>query len=274
MHGRLDTAPIRDPVLKRRSPTPIDARSLTRPRPCRYTDAMHDDADAVDVARAGAAFAARREELGLSQRELAAMKIVSAPTLIAFEKGRTWPRDRTRAKLEQAVQWPPGALARLSVGGDPDASTAKEVRRDDPSALVTGAVTIAVGQVLATADALPTEDDPAFGDRVRGVLNDLRALDAMTARAMRSSHGSPEVIRLLSQIRHRYAELTTRAASAPGATAGQRLFAARHRASLSVSEAASALGVAPELVMAAESEQPVDADVRDRIDGFIAALTG
>lgn len=106
------------------------------------------------------------------------------------------------------------------------------------------------------------------------MLNDLRALDAMTARAMRSSHGSPEVIRLLSQIRHRYAELTTRAAAAPGATAGQRLFAARHRASLSVLEAASALGVAPELVTAAESEQPVDAAVRDRIDGFIAALTG
>ncbi|WP_110797399.1 helix-turn-helix domain-containing protein [Mycolicibacterium llatzerense] len=129
---------------------------------------MHDDADAVDVARAGAAFAARREELGLSQRELAVMKIVSAPTLIAFEKGRTWPRDRTRAKLEQAVQWPPGTLARLSVGGDPDTSTAKESRQDDPSALVTGAVAMAVGQVLATADALPLDDDPTFGGRVRG----------------------------------------------------------------------------------------------------------
>lgn len=235
---------------------------------------MHDDADAVDVARAGAAFAARREELGLSQRELAAMKIVSAPTLIAFEKGRTWPRDRTRAKLEQAVQWPPGTLARLSVGGDPDTSTAKESRQDDPSALVTGAVAMAVGQVLATADALPPDDDPAFGARVRVVLNDLRALDAMTARAMRSTHGSPQVIRLLSQIRHRYAELTTRAAAAPGATPGQRLFAARHRASLSVPEAASALGVSPELVTAAESEQPVDDDIRDRIDGFLAALAG
>jgi transcriptional regulator with XRE-family HTH domain len=235
---------------------------------------MHDDVDTVDVARAGAAFAARREELGLSQRELAQMKIISAPALIAFEKGRTWPRDRTRAKLEQAAQWPPGALAKLSAGGTPEASTAKETARDESSSLVTGAVSMAAGQVLASADRLPAVTDPAFPGQVRTVLVDLRTLETITARAVRSSQGSAEVIKLLATIRHRYGALMAQAAAAPGATVGQRLFAARTAAALSVAETAGALGVTPDVVTAAESDQPVSEQIRGRIESLVADLAG
>ena len=77
---------------------------------------MHDDADDVGVIRAGAAFAARRMELGISQRELAKMKIIGAPRLINFEKGRAWPREKTRARLEEVVKWPPGTLAKVRDG--------------------------------------------------------------------------------------------------------------------------------------------------------------
>jgi hypothetical protein len=234
---------------------------------------MHDDADAVGVARAGAAFAARRVELGISQRELAKMKIIGAANLIAFEKGRSWPREMTRARLEQAVQWPPGTLARVHAGRNPPGSGAiDKSSTDETSAMVSGAVNLAAGQILATADALPSDGDPAFPVRVRGVLADLRSLEEITARAVRSSQGSPEVIKLLREIRHCYAGLTARAAATSEATLGQRLYTARQAAALSVAEAAGALDVAPDVVLAAESEQPVGADDRARIEALIADL--
>jgi len=75
-----------------------------------------DDLD-PGVVRAGAAAAARRRELDISQRSLAADGIINAGALIAFEKGRSWPRERTRAKLEEILRWPPGAIARIREGG-------------------------------------------------------------------------------------------------------------------------------------------------------------
>jgi len=237
---------------------------------------MHDDADAVGVARAGAAFAARREELGLSQRQLATMKIIGAPNLIAFEKGRSWPRERTLAKLEQVVQWPPGTLAKVRAGGQPNVSGATGMLQpgSDAAAVVTGAVTVAVAQVLAAADNLPDELDGAFSERVRAVLADLRTVESITARAVRTSQGSPEVIKSLRLIRGRYQQLITRAAGAPGATLGQRLYTARNAAALTVAEAAGAMDVAPAVVMAAEAEQSVADHDRRRIEALIAELVG
>jgi DNA-binding XRE family transcriptional regulator len=237
---------------------------------------MHDDADAVGVARAGAAFAARRAELGLSQRQLANMKIIGAPNLIAFEKGRSWPREKTLAKLEQVAQWPPGTLAKVRAGRRRNVSgaTGTQDPQSDTAAVVTGAVSVAVTQILAAADTLPDDRDGTFSERVRGVLADLRTLEAITARAVRSSQGSPEVIRSLRLIRHRYGELMTRAAAAPGATLGQRLYTARNAAALTVDEAAGALDVAPAVVVAAEAEEPVADHDRRRIEALITELGG
>lgn len=138
---------------------------------------------------------------------------------------------------------------------------------------ITDAVTVAVDQVLASADGLPDDADPSFGERVRRVLADLRTLEAVTARAVRSSQGSPEVIKALRRIRQQYSDLMVRAAAAPGATLGQRLYTARTAAALSVSEAAGALDLTPEVVVAAESEQPVTEDDQRRIEKLIAELT-
>ena len=235
---------------------------------------MHDDADALGVARAGAAFAARREELGISQRQLAAMKIIGAPNLIAFEKGRSWPREKTLAKLEQVVGWPPGTLAKVRAGGGVNVSGATGTRQpeSEAAAVVTGAVAVAVAKVLAEADALPDDRDDRFPERVRGVLADLRTLESITARAVRSSQGSTEVIKSLRLIRHRYEDLMTRAAGAAGATLGQRLFAARTAAALTVGEAAGAMDMAPMVVASAEAEQPVSEEDRRRIEALIADL--
>ena len=268
---------------------------------------MSDDANDVGVLRAGAAFAARRKELGISQRELARMKIMTAANLIEFEKGRSWPREKTRAKLELVAHWQPGTLARVRAGGEANTSGATEAlvppsRGDietavmdpgdaidryrsgtsdaidtsralsDAAAVVTDAVSVAAAKVFADADQLPDERDATFGSRVRAVLADLRTLESITARAVRSSQGSPGVIRSLRAIRQRYDELTARAAAAPGATLGQRLYTARHAASLTVAEAAGAMGVAPEVVVDAEAERTVTDEDRQRIEALIAAL--
>lgn len=214
--------------------------------------------------------------MGISQRQLAAMKIIGAPNLIAFEKGRSWPREKTLAKLEQVVQWPPGTLAKVRAGGDVNISgaIATPAPGSDAAAVVSGAVGVAVAQVLGAIDKLPDDDDVAFGDEVRVVLADLRSLESITARAVRSSQGSPEVIKSLRLIRHRYGELMARAAAAPGATLGQRLYTARSAAALTVAEAAGAMQIAPDVVAAAEAEQPVAEHDRHRIEALIAELGG
>ncbi|MCW2730999.1 MAG: hypothetical protein JWR13_1815 [Mycobacterium sp.] len=79
----------------------------------------HAASTAVDpgMARAGAAAAARRRELDISQRSLAADGIINAGALIAFEKGRSWPRDKTRTKLEEVLRWAPGTINQIRMGG-------------------------------------------------------------------------------------------------------------------------------------------------------------
>lgn len=242
---------------------------------------MSDDGGDAGAVRAGAAFAARRREIGISQRELAKRKVIGAPNLIAFEKGRAWPREKTRARMEQAVQWPPGELARLHAGKNASestqtGSTVTEMSRaqTDATGVITAAVTVALAQVMATADSLPAASDPTFGKRVRSVLADLRTLEKIVTRAVRSTQGAPEVLRSLKTVRDRYSELMTLAASAPAATLGQRLYTARTAAALSAAEAADAINVPHDVVVAAESEQAVSEENRQRIAAFIGELTG
>jgi transcriptional regulator with XRE-family HTH domain len=258
---------------------------------------MAEGADDPGVLRAGQVFAARREAIGLSQRELARQKVITQANLISFEKGRSWPREKTRAKLEKVVAWPPGTLSGLRRGVVTPESAAidgtRSVRRDvgwlsaapatetsaietlpppDTAGLVTRAVMVAVNQVLAASEKLPADDDPGFEKAAGAVLADLRELEAITARAVRGSQGSMEVIRALRLIRTRFDELMTRAAAAADATLGQRLYAARNRAALSVDEAASLLGLATDVVTAAETEQPVSPADTARIEALIAEL--
>jgi transcriptional regulator with XRE-family HTH domain len=237
---------------------------------------MSDEAGALGISRAGAEFAARRRELGISQRKLASMKVITPPALIAFEKGRTWPRERTRAMLEEAVQWPAGSLARLRAGGSVSFSTPTDAQESLGEQLpaFAGAVSVAMSAVTSAIEALPAEDDPGFTTRARTVLADLRQLESITAQAVRSSQGSAAVIKTLASIRTRYDALMTRVAATADATLGQRLYTARREANLSVVEAAAAMQTAPEVVSAAESEKPVSADDHQRIEALIATLRG
>lgn len=233
---------------------------------------MRDGASESGPARAGAAYAARRRDLGITQRELARKGILTASSLIAFEKGRTWPRERTRATLEEIVQWPAGTLAGLRAGGAIPGAGSPAPSADADNPLIVDAVAVAMSTVDAAIANLPPDGHPKFAEYARAVLADLRKLDAITARAVRSSQGSASVITVLAAVRRRYDHLMTRAAASPSATLGQRLYTARRRANLTTAEAAAALGAPAELVIAVEGESPPPGDTASRIEALIAEL--
>jgi pSer/pThr/pTyr-binding forkhead associated (FHA) protein len=232
--------------------------------------------DIIDpgIARAGAAVAARREELKLTQRYLARSGIVNAGALIDFEKGRRWPRKATLAKLEDALQWPHGTIARIRrEQTDPDGEDTVMMMNTVRAPLMAEAVEVALTTINTAVESLPAPSEPEFSHRATGILADLRKLETVAAGAARSAKGAPEVALVLSAVRRCYKDLMLRAARAPAATLGQRLYAARYRAELTVEETANAAGVPVEVVTAVEAEVPLDADTARALSAMLASLT-
>ena len=245
---------------------------MTNPEPVDQSTGAPDPG----MVRAGAAAAARRRELNISQRSLASSGIINAGALIAFEKGRSWPRERTRAKLEGVLKWPPGTIARLRRGevippvAPPDTTSARS--DGDEVSLLAQAVVTAVGGFGSTVASLPPVEDPAFTPRVTAVLSDLRQLEAVAARAARIGRVTPALIKALGTVRRLYDDVMLRAATAPQATLGQRLYAARREANLTVEETAQAAGVGEAAIQQAESEQSVPAADAEAIEALVAQL--
>jgi transcriptional regulator with XRE-family HTH domain len=238
-----------------------------------------ESADAADpagvdegMARAGAAAAARRRELDISQRSLATEGIINAGALIAFEKGRSWPREKTRAKLEELLRWPPGTIARIRYGGSADEQRIPGAHAVDEGSLIAQAIDTAVGALAVTVDTLPPIDDPDFTPRVSAILADLRQLEQVAARATRIGRLTPPLLKALSAVRRQIDELTLLGATAPTATLGQRVYAARRRANLTIEETARGAGVAEETVVAVESGHRVPAADAERIGALIAQI--
>jgi transcriptional regulator with XRE-family HTH domain len=234
---------------------------------------VDDAATDAGVARAGTAVAARREELGISQRELARRKIITAPALIAFEKGRAWPRERTRHTLEELLQWPAGTIARIRAGAQPPDAAPSAPTADGEVSLVADALELALARFDDAIGQLPAPGNPGFAQRAAIILADLHKLEALAARAVPHSHGSPAVIKALSAVRRRYDDLMCQAADSPGATLGQRLYAARRRVNLSTAETGAALGTPTDLIEALEAGQPADAATAERIEALIDQWT-
>ncbi|WP_231584674.1 hypothetical protein [Mycobacterium haemophilum] len=149
----------------------------------------------------------------MAQRHLARNGIVNAGALIDFEKGRRWPR---RATLANSVRAP----------------------------LMAEAVEVALTTINNAIELLPAASEADFGRRAANILTDLRKLETVAAGAARSAKGAPEVALVLSAVRRCYTDLML-PERAPGATLGQRLYAARHRAELTAAETANAAGVSP-----------------------------
>jgi pSer/pThr/pTyr-binding forkhead associated (FHA) protein len=273
---------------------------LSRPHQQQRADELDDytsDSQISDpdpgLVRAGAAAAARRRELDISQRSLAAEGIINAGALIAFEKGRSWPRERTRAKLEEVLQWPAGTIARIRRGGPdtgeataaalpsddqasggwaPDVQASDGAATDGAASLIAQAVAAAVDGCSLAIAALPPADDPEFIQRAAPILADLRQLEAIAVRATRISRITPELIKALGAVRRHHDELMTLGATAPGATLAQRLYAARRRANLSTLETAQAVGVAEEVIVRAEAEEALPSHAVDAIETLISQI--
>lgn len=240
------------------------------------------------VARAGHAVAARRNELDITQRGLAKDKIINAGTLIAFEKGRSWPRRGTLAKLEKALQWSPGTITRIrsgstvaSITAPATAPTQVPVIAEEATEAITDtvraplmaeAVELAMHSISAAAAELPEPGDPAFTPKATKILADLRKLENVAADAARNAKGTPSVVLALSTVRRTYNAVMAKAARSPHATLGQRLYGARHHAELSIEEAAAAAGLAPNFLADAEAERPIPGDVAGAISTLIGQL--
>lgn len=240
-------------------------------------ESVDESADAPDpgMVRAGAAAAARRRELDISQRSLAADGIINAGALIAFEKGRSWPRERTRARLEEILQWPPGTIARLRKGeslrSNAPIPDPPPTQGSDEVSLIAQAVVTAVGAFGSSVDALPPADAPGFIPRVTAILADLRKLEAVASRAARI-RVTPSLIKALSTVRSLYDDLMMRAAGSPHATLGQRLYSARRGANLTVLETAQAAGVSEQAITHAEAEEPVSPDEARAIETLVSQI--
>jgi transcriptional regulator with XRE-family HTH domain len=231
--------------------------------------------DVIDpgLVRAGAAAAARRRELDISQRSLAADGIINAGALIAFEKGRSWPRARTRAKLEEVLRWPQGTIDRLRKGEPVTRERPTEPTAGaDEGELIAQAVITAVHTLGGAVDALPPVDDAEFTPRVTAILADLRQLESVAARATRISQVTPALIKALGTVRRQMDELTILGATAPRATLGQRVYATRRRANLTIAETAQAAGVSEDDVARAEAEEPVPAASIDAIEALLKQI--
>lgn len=235
---------------------------------------MDEDAGDSGIARAGAAVAARRRELDIKQRNLAKYKIINAGALIAFEKGRSWPRERTRAKLEEVLQWPAGTIASIRYGGSVPGAAPEPPPDEGAASLIIGAFEVAMKTFDAAIASLPPADDVAFPARVTVILADLRRLETVVARAAQRSRGNAEVVVALRTVRGCYDDLMFRAASAPGATLGHRLYVARRRANLSAAETANAAGLPVELVDAVETGEPAGEADSAALNALIASLDG
>ncbi|WP_197375879.1 FHA domain-containing protein [Mycolicibacterium baixiangningiae] len=226
----------------------------------------------IGIARAGAAVADRREELGHTRRRLESDGIIDQQALADFEVGRLWPSEDVRARIEQFLKWPAGALAAVRAGSSAPEDESTEILSDTvQTAVMVDAADIALGNVRARIENAPPQHDSGYDDYVTALLFDLRGLETMARNAGKTTH-RPDAAVVLSDIRRTYNELMVRAAQAPGAPLSRRLYAARHTAELTVEETADAAGVSVDAVTDAESGRYVDPTESATLEALVRRL--
>ena len=220
-------------------------------------------------ARAGAAVAARRRQLGISQRGLATDGVITAAALIAFEKGRSWPRESTRRKLEDILQWEHGSIDRIRRGESVDAGPTRPSLGEEPSLLV-AALASASNALSGMVEALPPPTAPDYSARATAALADLRQLEAVAAKAARVGPATPDLLKALGTTRRHYDQLMLAAAKQPGATLGQRVYAVRRLNALTDAEMSQASGVPEQVVIKAQAEEPLAPDEAAALETAVA----
>lgn len=268
------------------TPKPPSSPSGDAARSAEIDDVADDEIDETadtgetakpDWLRVGKMIEKERKDRGKSQRDLQAMGVIGQSSLVKLENGRHWPKAKTLAKLEEFLEWPIGTLTRMRDGAPSPARMGSEVTQVLSNtvqlAVATDLAEMALGGLKAQIESLGAVPDSDFGRRARPLLADLRRLESRTANAARAARGAADVAMILSDVRRTYKDLMLRAARAPGATLGQRTYAARHRAELTLDETAQAAGVDIDVVASAEAEQPVDATSAAALEALIARLS-
>jgi hypothetical protein len=130
----------------------------------------------------------------------------------------------------------------------------------------------AMHMYTAAIDSLPFPEDETFQKRADVVLSGLRKLRAALSEGASRSRSIPAVIVALSQVRRRYDDVMTHAASAPGSSLGQQLYAARIGAKLSAQEAANGGGLRADLLDDLEAGETPTEEEAAKVKELIAAL--
>jgi DNA-binding transcriptional regulator YiaG len=232
---------------------------------------LAEPADAA-VGIAGAAVAARREELGLSRVTLAA-DVLTPDEMARFEGGRHWPDPHALATLEERLTWPAGAIAGIRDGAPvPEDEFTEVLTPTVQVSVAVDAADIAVRAIRARAELLPGSHEPDFTGAITPMLAELRRLDRTITAAARNAPGRLEVIVALAEIRRLSADLTARAACSPQASLGQRVGAVRRRGGLTAAEVAAAAGVSLDDVEAVEAEDRPADTAAEALERFVAVV--
>lgn len=222
-----------------------------RSRRGRYTDAVADEA--YDPARvyASAQFREARENAQVKRSELRDEKLISEAALISFELGRSWPRAKMQALLEERVGLPPGQIE----------TWRREFRGLDTQVpivptqdVIVDALRLALHGVETEVAALPPPEDARFWP---AALNSLAALAKLDSTAGAAARVSPtmDVLAVLRTVRRRYDATLRMIAAARPEEFGPKLYVARTEAEMSIDEAASAAGVSTAVINEIESCQ-------------------
>ncbi|WP_192809764.1 helix-turn-helix domain-containing protein [Actinomadura rudentiformis] len=81
---------------------------------------------------------ARRRALDITQEQLAERARVDPKTVGSLESATRWPQKASREKIEQALDWDEGDLARIAEGGFPVSGPLPD---DDPEGVIAAAGT-------------------------------------------------------------------------------------------------------------------------------------
>ncbi|KUH94421.1 FHA domain-containing protein [Mycobacterium sp. IS-3022] len=155
---------------------------------------------------------------------------------------------------------------------DPEEESTEAITPTVQVAVAIDAADIALRGIYARTAMLPMSDDPQFAPEAAALLSELRRLETSLTNAARSATGRPELAIALGEVRQAYTDLMRRAARAPAATLGQRLYEARHRCQLTVQETANAAGVTDDDVINAESDLVVPGPAAATLQRFVDIL--
>lgn len=119
-------------------------------------------------------------------------KIINAGALIAFEKGRSWPHESTRARLESVLQWPAGSIAEIRDGStSPDEESTRVISTAVATPLIAQTIQLALKSIESAAESLPDPGAADYPARAGAILADLRNLQAVAADAAQNAPGTP-----------------------------------------------------------------------------------